>query len=144
MDYGIGRLGCILTGQDSFLKGLGTKLDKKKTRGLLVRASKWNVGYNPHSSYYSSLTFSFQSYKGSTLCSSDFGASFPFCQRAGKKRGLEKGNVCAWGGGELEASSHHWSDSLCTVVLSLILLVCVLGGRDSVLFPSEVTWFPQR
>ena len=40
LDYGIGRLGYIQTGQDSFLKGLETKLRGKKRPKNNLRASK--------------------------------------------------------------------------------------------------------
>lgn len=83
--------------------GSWNQLGEKAQRTVLLRASKWNVACNPDSFCYSSPTLSLQSGKGSILCSSDFGANLLFCAKEHGERSLEKGNVCAWGGGESQA-----------------------------------------
>ena len=121
-DYGIGRLGYIQTGQDSFLKGLETKLRGKKGQKITwERLTKMLdiihihfVILHSHSllSHISVLPLMVQVL---VLIS-------PSAPKGREKRGLERGHVCAWRGGEPEASPHQ-RDSLCTV-LSRVLLAC--------------------
>lgn len=78
MDYEIGSLGSIqarlLSGRLNSIPacspGTGNKIGKNDQK--IVRVSKGNVGGDSHSSCHFSLT-SFQSYKASALCGSDFG-----------------------------------------------------------------------
>lgn len=133
-------------GQDSFIlkaqhPGMWPRkleqIGKKSQRTVLLRASKWDVACNPDSSCYSSLILSLQSGKHSTLCSSDFGANFFFCAEEYGERSLEKGNVCAWGGGESQANA---GVILCPSFCQFLFL----KGRDSVLLPFASLRCPHR
>lgn len=99
-----------------------------------------NVGYNPHSSCHSSLTFFFKSYKGQP-CAVQMLVS-PFAQ--------QKKNKEAWGRETFMLGKKSPQPSLdrlilCTrVVLSLILLICVLGEQGQYLSLICVPRFPCR
>lgn len=70
---------------------------------------------------------------------------FSFCAKEQCKRGLEKGNICIWGGAG-QPATHHWSDFLCTGVVngcSVHHPVCLYlwsGGAVSIPFwaPSSL------
>lgn len=114
---------------------------KKKTRrAVLLRASKWNVGCNPHSCCHSPLTFSFQSCKG-IPCEVQVLVS-PFAPQSTNKEVWRRETfVETWE----EEPSASIGQILCTVVvLSFILLVCVLGEQGQYLILLCILRFPRR